>query len=124
MQELLRELQALEAELHHPGARCSRERLEQLLHPDFREVGRSGRKYTREIVIRHLAAQAAPPAVVAGDYEVHALGEGCALLTYHSAHATADGTPTLPAHRSSVWVRTAAGWQLYYHQGTPSSPQP
>ena len=30
MTSLLSELQALEVELHHPGVRCSRERLEQL----------------------------------------------------------------------------------------------
>ena len=48
MNKLQRDLQALEAELHHPGVRCSRERLEQSLHPDFHEVGRSGRQYSRE----------------------------------------------------------------------------
>ena len=23
------------------------------------------------------------------------------------------------AHRSSLWRRTDAGWQMYFHQGTP-----
>ena len=120
MNELLRDLQALEAELHHPGIRCSRERLEELLHPGFHEVGRSGRQYTRETVIAHLASQPQPPEVVASDYAAHPLAEDCALLTYRSAHRSAEGATTLPALRSSVWLRTGAGWQLFYHQGTPA----
>jgi len=43
MRDLLELLRGLEVELHHPGTRCSRARLDELLHPDFDEVGRSGR---------------------------------------------------------------------------------
>jgi hypothetical protein len=67
---LLDELQALEVELHHPGVHCSRERLEQLLHPQFHEVGRSGRIYDRETIVSYLAAQASPPAVASDAFAV------------------------------------------------------
>src|SRR5262245_4266100 len=106
MTELLRELQALEAELHHPGVRCTRERLERLLHPDFHEVGRSGRRYTRKSVIEHLESQVQPPEVVAAEYGVRELGDGCALLTYSSAHREKDGSLSLPALRCSIWLHT------------------
>lgn len=119
MNDLLATLQSLEAELHHPGVRCSRERLEELLHPEFREVGRSGAPYTRETVIRFLASRAAPPRVVASAYVAEEIAEGVALLTYRSALQANDGAPVLPALRSSVWKKTQAGWQLLYHQGTP-----
>lgn len=119
---LLLELQKLEAELHHPGVRCSREDLERLLHPGFHEVGRSGRQYSRETVIRHLASQDTQPSVESGSYAVTALADGCALLTYRSAHRQADGSPTDHALRSSIWMRGPQGWQLYYHQGTPTTP--
>jgi hypothetical protein len=119
-QLLLDELRQLEAELHHPGLKCSRERLEQLLHPDFHEVGRSGRPYSRQTVVEHLFSQAAPPSVQAEDYAVHPLAEDCALLTYRSAHRTAEGKLVDPALRSSVWRLTGKGWQLFYHQGTPA----
>jgi hypothetical protein len=121
MSELLAQLQALEAELHHPGVRCSRQRLEQLLHSGFHEVGRSGRRYTRETVINFLAAQASAPTVEATDYALTPLTEGCALLTYRSALRDADGTLREHALRSSVWLRSSVGWQLLYHQGTPSA---
>jgi len=120
MPSLLAELSLLEAELHHSGARCSRQRLEQLLHAAFHEVGRSGRVYTRDFVIEFLAAQASPPAVESNDYGVHQLDANSALLTYRSANCGADGTLTDVALRSSVWLRTAVGWQLFYHQGTPA----
>lgn len=121
MNELLEHLRGLEAELHHPGVRCSRSRLQQLLHPGFHEVGRSGRPYTRDTVIDFLAAQAEPPQVVASDYAVTLLADDCALLTYRSAHRSPDGLGE-HAFRSSVWRRTGEGWQLYYHQGTPTTP--
>lgn len=119
MHDLLAHLQSLEAELHHPGVRGSRHRLEELLHPEFHEVGRSGRRYSRETVIRHLAAQETQPQVVASEYAVRELADGVALLTYRSAHQEQDGTLSLRAFRSSVWLKTEVGWQLLYHQGTP-----
>ena len=70
MDHLLQELQTLEVELHHPGVRCSRERLEELLHLEFHEVGRSGRAYSREIVVNFLAAQESQPVVVSEAFSV------------------------------------------------------
>lgn len=124
MPSLLEELSSLEAELHHPGVVCSRVRLEQLLHPAFYEVGRSGRPYTRDFVIDYLSAQASPPAVKTDGYRVHQLDANSALLTYRSANCVADGSHTDVALRSSVWLRTAVGWQLFYHQGTPAHQVP
>jgi hypothetical protein len=119
MPDLLAELQALESELHRPAVRRAPDRLQQLLHPAFQEVGRSGRRYDRTTVVRHLTAQDAQPDVVAGDYAVRRLADGAALLSYRSAHRQADGTLTLAAHRCSVWLREASRWQLVYHQATP-----
>jgi hypothetical protein len=123
MSDLLAHLQSLEAELHHPGTRCSRARLEQLLHPGFHEVGRSGRKYTREMVIAHLSAEveeASPPAIEAADYALTPLVDGCALLSYRSARRASDGRLHEQALRASIWLRGVDGWQLVHHQGTPA----
>ncbi|RZL36602.1 MAG: DUF4440 domain-containing protein [Rubrivivax sp.] len=124
MSELLDELRRLEVELHHPGARLDEARLRGLLHADFHEVGRSGRAYDRATVLRFLAAQGAgaegPPDVVPDRFAVRALGPASALLTYRAAHRLPDGSLTRHTLRSSVWLRESAGWQLYYHQGTPA----
>jgi hypothetical protein len=118
---LLQELQTLEVELHHPGVRCNRVRLEQLLHSEFHEVGRSGRAYTRETVIGFLAAQEPQAAVVSDEFAVAELGPELALLTYRSAHVETDKRLVNHTFRASVWVKSTAGWQLRYHQGTPAA---
>lgn len=119
--ELLRTLQALEQELHHPGVRCSAARLEQLLHADFHEVGRSGRRYTRAMVIAHLLAELTPAHIVSTAFALTPLGAGHALLTYQSTPTATDGSPTDPTHRASVWMCGEGGlWQMLYHQGTPA----
>jgi hypothetical protein len=77
MSTLLAELQALEVELHHPGVACDFARLEELLHTDFHEVGRSGRRYDRATVLHFLS-------------EREVLPEERWQLLYH------QGTPTTP----------------------------
>jgi gamma-glutamylcyclotransferase len=121
---LLAHLQAREVELHHPGAACSADRLQALLHPAFHEVGRSGRRYDRATVAAFLLA---PPdthdvaSVQSGDFAVQPLGEHDALLTYRSWQLRPDGVRDRATHRMSIWSRTDRGWQLRYHQGTPAT---
>lgn len=121
MDPLLQELQALEVELHHPGVRCSRERLEQLLHSEFHEVGRSGRAYNRETIVDFLAAQESQPVVLSEAFSVSELGPGVALLNYRSAQVEQGKSLVNHTLRSSVWIKTNAGWQLRYHQGTAAA---
>ncbi len=121
MPPLLQELQTLEVELHHPGVRCSRERLEELLHPEFHEIGRSGRSYDRETIVNFLAAQDSHPTVDSREFSVSALGPGIALLTYRSAHVEGDKHLVNHTLRSSIWLKASTGWQLRYHQGTASA---
>lgn len=121
MTTLLLELQGLEVELHHPGVRCSRERLEQLLHPEFDEVGRSGRWYSRETVINFLSTQELHPDVVSQGFAVAELVAGVALLTYRSAQLGPDKNSQTHTLRSSIWLQTGKDWQLRHHQGTPAA---
>ena len=121
MTTLLHQLQTLEVELHHPGVRCSRQRLKELLHPEFHEVGRSGRAYNRETIINYLVSQESPPAVDSNCFVVAALGSGVALLTYRSAHLQADKGLVNHTLRSSLWIKTETDWQLRYHQATAAA---
>lgn len=120
MTPLLDELQALETELHHPGRPCSPARLERLLHADFHEVGRSGRAYDRATVLAWLSSQATLPDVFSDSFRVERLAADTALLHFRSALRDA-GRPTQHTLRMSLWMLTAAGWQLRYHQGTPAA---
>jgi hypothetical protein len=124
MDRLLADLQALETELHHPGSRRDIARLEQLLHPDFHEVGRSGRRYDRATVVRYLSTQENVAPVVSSDFAIARLAGDVALLTYRSAQREPDGSVSNPTHRSSVWIRDGDTWRVRYHQGTPADDTP
>jgi len=119
--ELLKTLQQLEVELHAEATRRDRARMEQLLHPDFEEFGRSGRRFSRDDALAEFAAPGARlPPVVADDFRVAKLADGLALLTYVSAHLDRSGHPYRFTLRSSLWVYTAEGWRMRFHQGTPT----
>jgi hypothetical protein len=119
MDTLLTTLIQLETELHHPGIPASPERLEALLHPAFFEVGKSGLRYSRQQVVAYLSQLAVAPVATSSNHEVHALGPDSALLTYACTHV--GEAANIEVLRSSIWRRTAVGWQLFYHQGTLAS---
>lgn len=121
---LFEQLQVLETELHRLETRQNLSRLEQLLHPDFVEFARSGRRYSRsEVLAEFSAADAALAPVHAKDFELAELSHGVALLTYSSAHEGPSGELHRRTLRSSLWVETKSGWQLRFHQGTPEGSQ-
>jgi hypothetical protein len=88
---------------------------EALLHPDFVEFGSSGRRWDRSAILEAMAGDLslAGEQVVTTDWSAEHLGPGVVHLTYRSV------VGGRAARRSSVWRRTAQGWQLWFHQGTP-----
>jgi hypothetical protein len=119
--DLLERLRSLETELHRLETRRNRTRLEQLLHADFVEFGRSGRRYSQSDVLAEFAAtQAGLEPVHAWDFELTELSGTIALLTYRSAHRGPGGALYQHTLRSSLWMKTEDGWQMRFHQGTPS----
>jgi hypothetical protein len=92
-----------------------------LLHPEFHEVGRSGRSYTRETIVNLLAAQELQPVIASEEFSVSVLGHGVALLTYRSAQVEKDARLVNHTLRSSIWLKASMGWQLRYHQGTAAA---
>jgi hypothetical protein len=119
---LLEELRTLETELHKYETRSNRQRMETLLHPDFVEFGRSGTRYTRAGILKEFGPNTSPAAIHSSHFDLVVLAQGVALLTYVSAHLDAGGNPHRHALRSSLWVCTEVGWQLRFHQGTPTTP--
>jgi len=103
---------ALEEELLRPETRADFGRMAMLLHPDFAEIGESGRMWTREEIINALRAD---PAANGGLdlLAVDRLGEDSILLTYRSRGRSGSSL------RSSLWLREAGQWRLRFHQGTP-----
>jgi hypothetical protein len=89
--------------------------LDELLDPEFREVGASGRLWTRTAMRAALAdPEDGESPVQATDMHGQLLRPDLVLLTYLSDRAGRR------ARRSSLWRHSDARWRLLYHQGTPT----
>jgi hypothetical protein len=118
---LLTTLTTLERELHDPAVRRDVDRLRALLHPSFREIGRSGYRIKLADVLRDLPTEGGDGAIVADDFELHRLIDGMAILLYRSAHRSPSGVDSRHTLRSSTWIRDGDAWRMVYHQGTPTA---
>jgi len=118
---LIDTLRELEVETHQPHVRADRRKLERFLHPDFFEVARSGDRYSRDSVLAEFSNHPPSYRVWSQDFRLELLTAGLALLTYRSAHVGDDGALERHTLRTSLWQRTAQGWQLRFHQGTPAA---
>lgn len=118
--ELLETLRALEVELHQPEIRSDRRKLDGFLHQRFREFGRSGRAYSKADILDEFSGQPQLDRIWSQEFQAELLTEGLALLTYKSAHITAEGKLERHTIRSSLWQFTEHRWQMLFHQGTPT----
>jgi len=101
-----------EKALTDPELRSSPSLIEQLLHPEFAEIGSSGEVYDRATMIEMMTTEM-PGDVLIRDFTVDRLSDDIVLVKYRSV-----GTSGQEARRSSIWVRTDDRWQLRHHQGT------
>ena len=117
--ELLRvfeELRRREPIFHTPDFGATRFDFEDAMAPEYWEVGASGRRYSREFILRSLELSPPVDADAAGwrcsDYGLRRLGPDTYLFTY----TLRQGERT--TRRSTIWQSTANGWHILYHQGT------
>jgi hypothetical protein len=110
----------LELALLHPDVRRDRQRVEELLDENFREIGASGRQWTRQETVELLAAEQSDEPIAVADVQALQLADGVVLLTYVSDFAGRR------ARRSSIWRRVDGHWRQLHHQGTlvPHEPVP
>ncbi|WP_103531465.1 DUF4440 domain-containing protein [Streptomyces sp. SM11] len=110
---------AIEGELRllDPVVRASAELIASLLHPEFREIGTSGRLWNRETIIASLTADDAPRPGPLTASRMRGT-QLCADLVHLTFDTESKG---IHSHRSSLWRLTPAGWRLYFHQATPFS---
>ena len=118
--DLLKRLRKLEVKLHQPEVRSNANRLSELLHESYTEIGRSGRRYSRSDILKQLPLENPTGTVWSGEFSVEEIGPDLALLTYLSARIDASGGKSRRTLRSSLWQRTSKGWQIRFHQGTPA----
>lgn len=103
---------ALERELQTSGCRRDRARLEQLLSPDFVEIGASGTRWDRAGILELLSREEDEEAEIA-DLTGRVVAPDIVLAEWTSRRGAAR------ARRTSLWRREGGAWRLVHHQGTP-----
>ena len=103
---------ASELALLSPQVRRSPAQVDELLDPDFREIGISGRMWTRPEMVSALAEESSDDdeQVVATELNAAVVGPGLILVTY-----TTDRRESR-ARRSSLWRRSRSAWRLLHQQ--------
>ena len=109
-----------ELALLDPAVRADAELVRALLHPEFCEVGASGRVWTTEEIVVALGEETGRAPVQVRDVAASELAPGVVLLTYRVEGAGGA------SRRSSVWLREPKDgrWLLRYHQGTREGTDP
>ncbi len=110
-------LKDLEESLWRTETRFDRSYMEKVLAPDFFEFGRSGNRYSREDILSQ-PMEEINAKLPLKDFKIHEIASDVVLVTYIS-EVTYDSLEV--SNRSSLWIKTPAGWQIKFHQGTPAT---
>ena len=109
-----------EIALHQCEIRQNLNEVQRLLHPSFKEVGRSGRSFDYAAIIEMLQSEEPTDGHIhSQEFECVALEPSVRLLLYKSAWVSKTGAISAYTKRSSIWTFTGQCWQMKYHQGTP-----
>jgi hypothetical protein len=115
---ILEELRLREPIFHTPAFGLTAEEFQRSTAPGYWEVGASGRRYSRELILAW-AGEMPEHFVDAGqagwhteDFGMLQLGPETYLVTYTLDQ---NGRRT---RRSTIWRRGEDGWRILYHQGT------
>jgi len=110
-------LQALEESMWRDETRYDRAYMNAVLHPDFAEVGRSGRVFSRDEVL-DMPMVPINVQIPRETFSVAEIAPAVALVSYETVPVDSMHGA---AHRASVWVGDGSRWLLRYHQGTPAA---
>ena len=119
MQISLHQILALEQALHKNETRQDKAKLDELLHPEFMEIGRSGKRYSRQDILKEFATEKSLPEIEVSAAELYELRPGLVQLHYISNHKT-DHAHRF-TYRSSLWEFCDQRWLIRFHQGTAIS---
>lgn len=103
---------ASELELLDPGVRSDVGRVRSLLHPDFVEIGRSGRRWNRADTIASLEQEQGRVAPETDEWLFNEVSPGLVLVTYRIS------TPAGSSRHASLWDVSGSAPVIRYHQGT------
>lgn len=111
-------LRSFEIELHQPATRKDADRVAELLHPEFIEIGYSGTTWNFNSTLKNIGLVPPQFTIWSQDFEFIEYTEDVVQLIYLSANVNEHGHLFRHAKRSSIWVREAGKWRMKYHQAT------
>ncbi len=115
----MKQLEEMETSLHKYEVRTDLNKLRELLHPDFIEIGYSGSTHDYASIVSRLPTETRPDHTIwSQGFECFDLAPSVKLLLYKSAHLYPGGNLKRHSKRSSVWVNESGLWQIKYHQAT------
>ncbi|MFM2483871.1 nuclear transport factor 2 family protein [Celerinatantimonas yamalensis] len=117
---IIEQLVNLEKIILNPAIRQSPERMQELLAPDFVEVGHKGDYWQRAQLINALQFEQNWSAHIQ-DIEHREVTHEVHQLIYR-AFIHPDGQDEYYSRRTSVWRWNGETWQMVFHQGTPIEP--
>lgn len=109
-------VKAAETSLTTSSIRGSSSRVETLLASDFAEIGRSGRRWTRDDTVHALAAEESHDSPETSEWLFNEVAPDLVLVTYRAHTSTRD------SRHSSLWDLTSSQPALRFHQGTVIPP--
>lgn len=107
---------AAELELLDDAFRHDPDRVRELLHPDFAEIGRSGRRWTRDEIIASLEAERGRVAPETDEWLFNEVAPTLVVVTYRITAATGR------SRHASLWDVSGIAPMIRYHQGTTLRP--
>ncbi|WP_210133724.1 DUF4440 domain-containing protein [Staphylococcus sp. GDY8P131P] len=96
---------------HLKSENRSKNKILDILHPNFKEFGKSGKVYYKTDIKQ---TQLDNDNYKISNFEEYILSEDCILCTYTLLNTT-NNTLT---NRSSIWKYYEDDWKLLFHQGT------
>jgi len=112
------QLTRLEESLWIVETRYDRAYMEYVLHPDFIEFGCSGRRYIRDEIL-DFTGNTIDVKLPFDEFSIRKLSDTVVHIIYISEVQYPDNLQI--CNRISIWVHLDGHWQLYFHQGTPTT---
>ena len=111
------EIEILERRLINISPNHDAQEIETLVADDFIEIGTSGRVYRKADVLIYRHEDDSLQVTIL-EFVVAALSKDIVCATYKTLKSRSTEDSKEQALRSSIWRRTATGWQIVFHQGT------
>lgn len=121
LQTVLEELQRREPIFHRPEFGTTRADFAGMMDNEFREIGASGRCYSREYVLDVLEERWRDPPqedLATSDFHCTEIAGDNYLLTYTLRQQDRV------TRRTTIWRKASDGWKIVFHQGTIVSDPP